>query len=246
MAFNFGGGDSSSENEAMADISAWQTVVGRKRSTPPRRTSGFQAVNQPVAEDITMQSSPEPDPIPAPIPAPAPAPARAPVAQMVPMTELTVHYSGEESSSDEEMDEPNSTAHAQFGEVEEVGVAPRTIDIEHSPEAEGQEQEAVSEAGQRSNRSSEQPLERSLEPKPVEEDEIYVPPSNLEVFIPNDELDEEEREEYEDFTAGGDVVFRVLNELTGEDGMMEYTVEFEDRHIEQVSLTCDCTRLRII
>ncbi|KAM0715106.1 hypothetical protein Q7P37_009571 [Cladosporium fusiforme] len=233
MAFNFGGADSSSENEDMADISAWQTGTVRKRSTPQRRTSGFQAVNHPAAEDaedIAMQSSPEP--IAAPVPLPAP------VAQMVPGTEPTVISSGEESSSEDEEDEPNATAPLRLEEVEDLNVAPSLINIVESPvaeEQEYQEEKVISEAGHRSDQLSSRSHEQSLEPWPVQDDELYVPPSTLEVFIPRDELNEEEREEYEDFTAGGNVVLRVLNELRDEDGMMEYKVEFEDLHIEQIS-----------
>jgi len=41
-------------------------------------------------------------------------------------------------------------------------------------------------------------------------------------------------EEVVDFTAGDDVVRSVLQELGGDDGLMSYKVEFEDRFVDQV------------
>jgi hypothetical protein len=54
--------------------------------------------------------------------------------------------------------------------------------------------------------------------------------------IPRIELDSSEADEIIDFTAGNDVVRRVLKERKGRDGDIVYKVEFEDRHVEEVSL----------
>ena len=53
--------------------------------------------------------------------------------------------------------------------------------------------------------------------------------------IPRLELDSSEAEEIIDFTAGSDVVRRVKKEVNGRDGDIVYQVEFEDRHVEEVS-----------
>lgn len=233
MAFNFGDGDSSSDNDGAGDISAWKSGAMRQRPSPPRRTSGFQAVNQPVGEDIAMESSPEP--APAPAPAPAQASSRVPVAQMVPATEPTVISSGEESSSEEDGEVPNLKSPSQPEEAGDARVTSKSVNSARTSEAKDQEYESASEDGKRFDWSFGQSPEQPHELDTIEEDELHVPHSSLEVVIPGDELDEEERQEYEDFTAGGDVVLRVMNEMTSEDGMMEYTVEFEDRHVEQVS-----------
>ena len=50
-------------------------------------------------------------------------------------------------------------------------------------------------------------------------------------IIPQVEIDDDE---ILDFTAGGDVVRRVKKEIKNRDGDLLYTVEFEDRHVEQV------------
>ena len=114
MAFDFGSPDDSSDNEGAADISAWQTGASKKRSSPPRRTSGFQAVNKPADDDIAMQSTPEPEP------EPAPTQRFAPVARMEPATEPTVISSGEESSfDDDEEDAPMVVAPEQNEDMEE-------------------------------------------------------------------------------------------------------------------------------
>jgi hypothetical protein len=56
--------------------------------------------------------------------------------------------------------------------------------------------------------------------------------------IPHDEVDEDEREEYIDFTAGGDVVRRVLKEIKGRRRNILYKVEFQDYHVDEVSTPC--------
>lgn len=49
-------------------------------------------------------------------------------------------------------------------------------------------------------------------------------------------LDSEELAEFEDFTSGGDVVRKVLRDLDPAGGQLQYEVEFEDLHVEKVSL----------
>lgn len=61
-------------------------------------------------------------------------------------------------------------------------------------------------------------------------------PRVLVPVIPRIELDSSEADEIIDFTIGNDVVRRVLKEREGRDGDIVYKVEFEDRHVEQVSL----------
>ena len=53
--------------------------------------------------------------------------------------------------------------------------------------------------------------------------------------IPRLELDSSEAEEIIDFTAGSDVVRRVKREINAKYGDVVYQVEFEDRHVEEVS-----------
>ena len=55
-------------------------------------------------------------------------------------------------------------------------------------------------------------------------------------IIPRIHLDSDEEAEIEDFTAGGDVVRQVIKEAGKRGGKLYYLVEFEDRHVEEVSL----------
>ena len=55
--------------------------------------------------------------------------------------------------------------------------------------------------------------------------------------IPRVQLDSEDEAKILDFTAGGDVVRRVKKESRGRGGELQYRVEFEDRHVEEV---CPC------
>lgn len=230
MAFDFGSQDDSSDDAGVADLSAWQTGTVRKRSAPPRRTSGFQAVNQLSGDEIAMQATPEP----------APAQQRAPTAQMQPNAEPTVISSGEEFSSDEEE-----------GEEEEAQDAPAQaapIEVEETDDdiwaAVDQVVEDFDALEEPKNKQQDEPVEQ----EEVEDSErsLSIPTQTLEVFIPHDEIDDAEREECIDFTAGGDVVRRVISELQDEQGMMAYTVEFEDYHVEKVSLACDFTSVGYI
>lgn len=220
MAFNFSPHDSSSDKDGAADISAWQSGAKRKSSSAPRRTSGFQAVNQPDVEDIAMQSSPEP----------ALSPATAPVAPMLSAADHKVISSGEESSSDDSDDEapvPAAPVH-----VEEPDNEDRTMfdEVSENVSFNRSEQAAV-----------EEPTE-SLEQSPAaEDDEIILPAHTVELVIPRDEIDEGERADCVDLTAGGEVVRRVLKEQEDGDGMMAYAVEFEDHHTEEVRSACDFT-----
>jgi hypothetical protein len=226
MAFDFGAQNDSSDEEAITDISAWQTGAKTQRATPPRRTSGFQAVNQPVAEDIAMQSTPEPEP------EPQVARPSAPVAQMQPTTEPTVISSGEESSSDEEDDDASVAPVAQPLEMKEAeDDIWATVDEVVGDFAAVEEEEAP---------HAQQPSEQHSDSMEEDDDQSQNAQS-LEVVIPRDELEDEDLSDCVDLTAGGDIVRRVLNEREDRDGMMEYTVEFEDYHVDEVSLTCDFT-----
>lgn len=224
MAFDFGSQDDSSDDAGAADLSAWQTGTVRKRSTPPRRTSGFQAVNQLSGDEIAMQATPEP----------APAQQRAPTAQMQLTAEPTVISSGEESSSDEEEEE-----------AQDAPTQAAPIDVE---ETDGDIWAAVDQVAEDFDALEEPKNEQQEEPVEQEEVEdsersLSIPTQILEVVIPRDEIGDAEREECIDFTAGGDVVRRVISELQDEEGMMAYTVEFEDYHVEKVSLACDITSI---
>jgi hypothetical protein len=242
MAFNFGSPIDSSEDEIAADVSAWQSGPKTKRATPPRRTSGFQDVNQPPAEDIAMQS-PEPEP--------APARRSAPVAQMQPTTEPTVVSSGEESSSDDEEEEAAPVAPTTlpievedddddiWATVDEVAGGFAAVEEEEEPQAQ-QVTEQHSDSGEDEVPQAQQPLEVSSD-SGEHSDDLSAPTREVEVVVSRDELDDDERAEYVDLTDGGDVVRRVLSEREDRDGMMEYTVEFEDYHVEEVSFACDFT-----
>jgi hypothetical protein len=242
MAFNFGSPNDSSDDEIAGDVSAWKSGAKPKRATPPRRTSGFQAVNQPPAEDIAMQS-PEPEPVP--------ARRSAPVAQMQPATEPTVISSGEESSSEEEEEEVAPVAPAPlpieveddgddiWATVDEVAGGFTVEEQEEDPQAH-QPAEQDSDSGEDEVPQAQQPLEVSSD-SGGESDNLSVPTRKVEVVISRYELDEDERADYVDLTAGGDVVRRVLSEREDRDGVMEYTVEFEDYHVEEVRFACDLT-----
>jgi hypothetical protein len=226
MAFDFGAQNDSSDEEAVTDISAWQTGAKTQRATPPRRTSGFQAVNQPPAEDIAMQSTPEPEP------EPVVARPSAPVAQMQPAIEPAVISSGEESSSDEEEDDAPVAPMAQPLEIEEEeDDIWATVDEVVGDFAAVEEEEAP-----HAQQSSEQHSDSR-----EEDDDLSQSAKSLEVVVPRDELADEDLTECVDLTAGGDIIRRVLNEREDRDGMMEYTVEFEDYHVDEVRLTCDFT-----
>ena len=238
MAFNFGSPNESSDDEAVADVSAWQSGAKSKRTTPPRRTSGFQAVNQPPPEDIAMQSTPEPEL------QPVLAPRSAPVAQMQPATEPTVISSGEESSPDEEEEEPAPAVPTALPiEVEDddddiwatvdevvgdfaVAEEDEELQVQESPEQRSDsEEEEVPQVQQRS--------ERQLGSE-EESDNLSITTRSVEVVISRDELSDDERADCVDFTAGSDVVLRVLSEREDSHEMMEYTVEFEDYHVDEV------------
>lgn len=53
--------------------------------------------------------------------------------------------------------------------------------------------------------------------------------------VPRNELEDDERAEFEDFTAGGDVVRRVLKEVKDGQRNIRYETEFEDWSVEVVS-----------
>jgi hypothetical protein len=63
--------------------------------------------------------------------------------------------------------------------------------------------------------------------------------------IPRSQLDPEEREEFQDFTAGGDVVRKVLKELKDGRRDIVYKVEFEDLHVEEVRYAFACSVLAV-
>lgn len=247
MAFNFGSPIDSSDDEIVADVSAWKFGPKPKRATPPRRTSGFQAVNQPPAEDIAMQS-PEPEIVP--------ARRTAPVAQMQPATQPTVISSSEESSSDEDEEEDAPVAPATMPiEVEDdiwatvdelAGGFAVAEEDEESQTQQPPEQDSHSEEEDEISQAQ-QPLEVSSD-SGEDSDDLSIPTRKVEVVISRNELDEDERADYVDLTAGSDVVRRVLSERENRDGMMEYTVEFEDYHVDEVRFACDftsCIRLYI-
>lgn len=245
MAFNFGSPNESSDDEIVADVSAWKTGAKLKRATPPRRTSGFQAVNQPPEEDIAMQS-PEPEPVP--------TRRSAPVAQVLPVTEPTVISSGEESSSDEEEEEaaPDAPTTLPMEVEDDEDDIWATVDelaggfaaVQEDEESQIQQPiEQDSDSGEDEVQEvpqAQQPLEVSSDSE-EDSDNLAIPTRKLEVVISRNELEEDERTDYVDLTAGGDIVRRVLSEREDRDGMMEYTVEFEDYHVEEVRFACDFT-----
>jgi hypothetical protein len=212
MAFDFGSPDDSSDNDGAADISAWQTGA-----SPPRRTSGFQAVNKPTDDDIAMQSTPEPEL------EPAPTQRSAPIARMQPTTEPTVISSGEESSSDDDEED-----------------APIVAAPEKNEDVEDDVWAAVDEVIEDfSVLQEDENLPEPLDSDAPEDSEQSIPTQLAEVVIFRDELDEEERAEFVDLTARAGRVRRVSNERTDDDGTVQYTVTFEDYHTEEVRFTCD-------
>jgi hypothetical protein len=223
MAFDFGSPDDSSDNDGAADISAWQTGASKKRSSPPRRTSGFQAVNRPADDDIAMQSTPTPEPEPAPVQ------RLTSVARMQPATEATIISSGEESSSNDEEnapigDAPIVAAPEQNGDMEDdvwAAVDEVIEDFSVLPENEDSPTHVADDAS--------------------EDREPSTHTQSAEVVIPRYELDDEERADFVDLTARAGRVRRVSNERAGYGGTMQYTVTFEDYHTEQVRLTCEIT-----
>lgn len=234
MDFDFGSPDDSSDDGAVGNISAWQAGAKFQRSTPPQRSSGFQAVNQqPGTEDIAMKFTPELEP------ATAPQRQAAPVAHRQPVTEPTIISSGEDSSSDDEPehapDAPSVVAvdvekeeddiWAAVDEVVEDFVAVQEDDVPQLPQSMEDFQSGEGEEEQ--------------EDAMHDDDDESLPVAQLDVYIPRDELLEDDRADCVDLTAGSGAVRRVLDEREEHDGMMAYTVEFEDYHIKKVRLTCD-------
>ena len=212
MSFNFPARADSSDEDAAVDLSAWQSGAKRKRVTPPRRSSGFQAVNQP-SEDVEMEMEPE---------------APAPVAQMLPAAEEAdpMLISSDRQSDDDDGDEEEEVAPV---------IAP-VQDESAGAEDDEEEDDAIE-------------VQPQIEEEELEEEELVVPkPNKIRVLVPRDELEDEDPADFEDFTAGGDVVASVLQEQQDEDGVMIYLVEFEDHHVAEVSLEhviahCMCGRL---
>lgn len=232
MEFDFGSPDDSSDDGAVANISAWQAGAKTQRPTSPRRASGFQAVNQrSPADDIAMKSTPDPEP------EALPRPQAAPVAHMQPVTEPTVISSGEDSSSDIEsehateapsavpidVEEEDDDIWATVGEVAEGFVTAEEDNVPQSHQSAMEDLQSGEEEHEEGNE---------------DEDRESRSASTVEVFIPRGELSKKDRADCVDLTAGSDAVRGVLAEREDHDGMMEYTVEFEDYHVEQVRLTC--------
>ena len=119
--------------------------------------------------------------------------------------------------------------------------------VEEAEESQTQEQPAQdSDSGEDDPGEDEVPQAQQLSDEDHSEEEedndaSLIPRRTVEVVIPRDELEDDERAEYVDFTAGGDAVRRVLSEREDRDGMMEYTVEFEDYHVDEVRFACDFT-----
>lgn len=208
MAFNFAALADSSDEEGGVDLVAWTAGAKRKRSTLPRASSGFQAVNQAAnsaSEDLAMEIEQEAEPEPEPMfAATAAAAARAPVAQMIPAGEDATLISSDAGSNTEDDDGVAEIAKEVFAHVDDF------------------EQE-----------------DRAPEPQANESQLTQV-----EVYIPVGELEDEDPDTFEDYTTGGDKVLFVLDDQKDEDGVMAYTAEFEDRHVEEVrSLTFDCSSL---
>lgn len=245
MAFNFGSPIDSSDDEIVADVSAWKTGAKLKRATPPRRTSGFQAVNQPPEGDIAIRS-PEPEHVP--------ARRSAPVARLPPATQPTVISSDEESSSDEGEEEaapvaPTTLTIRVEDDEDDIwatvdGLAGGLAAVQEDEESQTQQPlEQDSDSGEDEIQElpqAQQTLEVSSDSE-EDSDNLTIPTRKVEVVISCNELEEDERADYVDLTAGGDVVRRVLSEREHRDGMMEYTVEFEDYHVEEVRFACDFT-----
>lgn len=181
-----------------------------------------------------MQSTPEPEPEPAPVP------QAVPVAQMQPANEPTVISSGEEPSSDEEVEDAPGVTTAFPLEVdgqedEDIWATVNEVVGDFAAAEEEQEEEDDEEVSQAPH-SAEQDS-GSEEDNDVQSQGVR----SVEVIIPRDELEAEDLADIIDYTAGGDVVHRVLDEGENSDGMMEYTVEFEDYHVDKVRFACDFT-----
>jgi hypothetical protein len=242
MAFDFGSPNDSSDDEAVADVSAWQVGAKSKRTTPPRRTSGFQAVNQPPPEDIAMQSTPEPEP------EPAPSRRSAPVAHIPAVTQPTVISSGEESSSDDEEEAAPVAPTAMPIEVEDnEDDIWATVDevVEDLAAIEENEDSHVSQPPKQHSDSGEDEVPQAPQPSEKDSDmgensdSLFIPTRTVEVVVSRDELDDDELADCVDLTAGGDAVRRVLSERENGHGLMQYTVEFEDYHVDEVSFASD-------
>nr|OQO16077.1 hypothetical protein B0A51_18421 [Rachicladosporium sp. CCFEE 5018] len=95
MAFsNYKAQVDSSDDDAGVDLSSWAAGTKRKRTPPPRPTSGFQAIDQP-AESLAVDVDSEPEA----------RPTAAPVAVMQPAPAAMVVSSAEEESSDDDVEE---------------------------------------------------------------------------------------------------------------------------------------------
>jgi hypothetical protein len=168
---------------------------------------------------------------------------------MQPPVEPTVISSGEESSSEEEEEEAAPVAPTTlpieveddnddiWATVNEVAGGFAVEEEEEDPQAQPSP-EQDSDLGEDEVSQAQQPLEVSSG-SGEDSDNLSVPTRKVEVVISRNELDDDERAEYVDLTAGGDVVRRVLSEREDRDGVMEYAVEFEDYHVEEVRFACD-------
>jgi len=187
-----------------------------------------------------MQSSPEAEP--------ASSRRSVSVAHIQAVTQPTVISSGEESSSDEEEEvtpvaptalpiEVEDNEDDTWATVDEVVKDFAAIQEDEGSHAQ-QSPEQDSDSGEDEVLQAQQPSQDNSE---LEEngDNLSVPTRMVEVVVSRDELDDDELAECVDLTAGGDAVRRVLTEREDGNGMMEYTVEFEDYHVEQVSFACD-------
>jgi hypothetical protein len=223
MVFNLGSQNDSSDEEAVTDLSVWQNGAKSSRSTSPRRTSGFKAVNQPPAEDIAMQSSPDPES--------PPVRQIASFARMQPAAEPMVVSSGKESSSDDEGDVPVVPAALPY-EVEEeqeddvwATVDEVVGDFAAAGEEEEEEEEDISPV---------QLASAQISNSGEGIDALSQRAWSVEVVVSRSELRDGDLANVVVLTAGGDVVRRILAEREDRYGMMECTVEFEDYHVEEV------------
>ena len=172
-----------------------------------------------------MQSTPDPEPE-------ASSPRQvAPVAPMQPVIEPTVISSGEDSSSDDESDHANEAPSAvPIGVDEEEDDIWATVDevAEDFATAQGDNAPQLKQ-------SSIEDLQFEEEEGHDDEDKESLSASPVEVYVPRGELSKKDRAVCVDLTAGSEAVRRVLAEREDHDGMMEYTIEFEDYHEEQVN-----------
>ena len=184
-----------------------------------------------------MQSTPDPEQ------EASPPRQVAPVAPMQPVIEPTVISSGEDSSSDDESDHATEAPSAVPIDVdEEEDDIWATVDEVAEDFATAQEDNAP----QLQQSSMEDLQSEEEEGGHDDEDKETLPASPVEVFIPRGELSKKDRADCVDLTAGSDAVRRVLAEREDHDGMMEYTIEFEDYHAEQVSLDMCFQMLKFI